>query len=114
MISKKEKARAAVMPKIIIAKLLRLLPNKAEKNPMVDRQPVKYKKDVIVETSAGSTAISFYYPLETEKEKYPVYINFHGGAFIMHDKEMDDPYCRYLANETGCEVLNIVDRKSVV
>lgn len=95
------------MPKIIIAKLLRLFPNKAEKNPMVDHQPVKAKKDVVVETSAGPAAVSFYYPLETEKEKHPVYINFHGGAFIMHDKEMDDPYCRYLANRTGCVVLNI-------
>ena len=95
------------MPKIIIAKLLRLFPNKAVKNPMVDHQPVKTKKDIIVDTSVGPTDISFYYPLETEKEKYPIYINFHGGAFIMNDKEMDDPYCRYLANQTGCVVLNI-------
>ena len=95
------------MPKIIIAKLLRLFPNKAAKKPMVDHQPVKTKKDIIVDTSVGPTDISFYYPLETEKEKYPVYINFHGSAFIMNDKEMDDPYCRYLANQTGCVVLNI-------
>lgn len=95
------------MPKVIIAKLLRLFPNKAAKNPLVDHQPVKTKKDLIVDTSAGPTAISLYYPMETEHKKPPVYINFHGGAFIMNDMKMDDPYCRYLANETGCVVLNI-------
>ncbi len=95
------------MFKTIFAKLLRLLPNKAAKNPMIDQQPVGSKKDIMVETSIGPTAITLYYPLEAEQKKHPVYINFHGGAFIMNDKDMDDPYCRYLANETGCVVLNI-------
>lgn len=95
------------MSKTIIAKFLRLFPDKAAKNPMVDHQPVENKEDIIVETSIGPTAISLYYPLEAEQKKHPLYINFHGGAFIMNDKDMDDPYCRFLANETGCVVLNI-------
>lgn len=95
------------MPKFIIAKLLRLLPNRSAKAPMVDHHPVKSKKDVLVETSIQPAPVSLYYPLEAAQKKHPVYINFHGGAFIMNDKEMDDPYCRYLANQTGCVVLNI-------
>ncbi|WP_342387524.1 alpha/beta hydrolase [Salinicoccus bachuensis] len=95
------------MLKTIIAKLLRLFPNNSAKTPMVDQLPVKSKKDLLVETSIGPTAISLYYPLEAEQKKHPLYINIHGGAFIMNDKEMDDPYCRYLANQTGCVVLNI-------
>ncbi|GGN98169.1 alpha/beta hydrolase [Saccharibacillus kuerlensis] len=60
-----------------------------------------------VETSVKITDISLYYPLEATQEKFPVYINFHGGAFIMYEKEMDDPYCRYLANRTECVVVNV-------
>ncbi len=90
-----------------IAKLLRLVPNQAKKNPMIPLQQIKMKKEVIVETSVQLTYISFYYPLGVAKEKLPVYINFHGGAFIMNEKEMDDPYCRFLANQTECVVLNV-------
>lgn len=97
----------SLMFKTIIAKLLRLLPNKAEKAPMVPLLPVEMKKDFLVDTSVQPTYISFYYPLNARQKKLPVYVNLHGGAFIMNDKEMDDPYCRFLANQTGCVVLNI-------
>ncbi|NGZ75078.1 alpha/beta hydrolase [Saccharibacillus alkalitolerans] len=60
-----------------------------------------------VETSVKTADIALYYPLEAARKKLPVYINFHGGAFIMHEKEMDDPYCRYLANRTECVVANV-------
>ncbi|AGX02536.1 MULTISPECIES: alpha/beta hydrolase [Bacillus] len=92
---------------LMVAKMLRLLPNQAKKNPLITRQPVKMKKDVIVETSVQPAGISLYYPLESEQESFPVYINFHGGAFIMNEKEMDDPYCRYLANQAKCVVINV-------
>lgn len=91
----------------IIAKLLRLFPNQSAKTPMVNQQYVKIRKDILVETSVQPTSISLYYPLEAKQKKMPVYINFHGGAFIMNEKEMDDPYCRFLANQTGCVVLNV-------
>lgn len=91
----------------IIAKLLRLLPNQAKKTPMIPRQEVEMKKDVVVETSVQPTHISLYYPLGAHQKKFPVYINFHGGAFIMNEKEMDDPYCRFLANQAGCVVVNV-------
>ncbi|MFD2212365.1 alpha/beta hydrolase [Metabacillus endolithicus] len=92
---------------VMIAKLLRFLPNQAKKTHMIPLQQVKMKKDVVVETSVHPTNISLYYPLEAKQKKFPVYINFHGGAFIMNEKEMDDPYCRYLANQAECVVLNV-------
>ncbi|TVT27407.1 alpha/beta hydrolase [Salinicoccus cyprini] len=95
------------MYKVLFAKLLRSLPNKSAKNPTVDQPPLKVRKDFLIETSIEPTQVSLYYPLEARQEKYPVYINIHGGAFIMNDKEMDEPYCNYLANETGCAILNI-------
>ncbi|OWR31001.1 carboxylesterase [Saccharibacillus sp. O23] len=60
-----------------------------------------------IETSVKTADIALYYPSEAAQKKFPLYINLHGGAFIMHDKEMDDPYCRYLANRTGCVVANV-------
>ncbi|WP_241536072.1 alpha/beta hydrolase [Indiicoccus explosivorum] len=65
------------------------------------------RKDFLVDTSIHPASLSFYYPDGAEQESLPVYINFHGGAFIMNSKEMDDPFCRYLANRAGCAVLNI-------
>lgn len=97
----------SLMFKTIVAKSLRLLPNEAEKTPMVPLLPIEMKKDFLVDTSVKPTYISFYYPLNAGQKKLPVYVNLHGGAFIMNDKEMDDPYCRFLANQTGCVVLNI-------
>lgn len=95
------------MLKSVIAKLLRLLPNKALKTPMIPLQHVKMKKDVLIETSVKRTPVSLYYPLKANQKKLPVYINFHGGAFIMNEKEMDDPYCRFLSNQAECMVVNV-------
>ncbi len=96
------------MFRVMMAKLLRLFSHQSNKTPMIPRQDVQTKKDVLVETSVGPTYVSFYYPLAAKQQKkLPVYINFHGGAFIMNDKEMDDPYCRYLANQAECVVLNV-------
>ncbi|MEJ8306681.1 alpha/beta hydrolase [Saccharibacillus sacchari] len=60
-----------------------------------------------IETSVKTADISVYYPLEADTRKLPVYINLHGGAFIMNKKDMDDPYCRHLANIAGCVVVNM-------
>ncbi|RNF40391.1 alpha/beta hydrolase [Planococcus salinus] len=91
----------------IIAKSLRLLPNQARKTPMIPLQEVEKKTEILVETSVQPTYVSLYKPLGSDDKKLPVYVNFHGGAFIMHEKEMDDPYCRFLANQTGYAVLNV-------
>lgn len=37
----------------------------------------------------------------------PVYLNFHGGAFVMRHPEQDDPLCRYLAAEAGVVIVNV-------
>ncbi|KHE67039.1 alpha/beta hydrolase, partial [Halobacillus sp. BBL2006] len=89
------------------AKLLRYFSNQSKKTPMLSMEPVSAKKDIMIETSVKQTMISCYYPLQADTKRFPVYMNLHGGAFIMNSKEMDDPYCRYLANQTGCVVINV-------
>lgn len=36
-----------------------------------------------------------------------VYVNLHGGGFVLRHPEQDDPLCRYLAAHAGVTVLNI-------
>jgi acetyl esterase len=102
-----DEKKEVFMLTIIGAKLLRLLPDSSLKNPTILPQPVEKKIDFLVDTKVRPASLSFYYPLGAKQEKLPVYINFHGGAFIMNEKELDDPYCRFLANQTGCVILNI-------
>ncbi|WP_281658175.1 alpha/beta hydrolase [Halobacillus sp. Cin3] len=90
-----------------IAHLLRMLPNKAARTSTIQKQEVKKRVDVLVDTSIAPVAVTYYEPLHSPYKKLPVYINLHGGAFIMYNKEMDDPYCRYLANRTGCVIINV-------
>lgn len=82
-------------------------PQSGEKDADASLRASEGKKEMKVETSVKLTDISFYYPSESKLKKLPLYINFHGGAFIMHEKEMDDPYCRYLANRTACIIANV-------
>ena len=37
----------------------------------------------------------------------PVFVNFHGGGFVMRGTWLDDPLCRYLAAEAGVVVVNV-------
>lgn len=36
-----------------------------------------------------------------------VFVNLHGGGFVMGDWESDDPFCRLLADAAGCAVVNL-------
>lgn len=37
----------------------------------------------------------------------PSVVHFHGGAWLMRHPAMDDFWCRYLAAEAGCTVVNV-------
>jgi len=36
-----------------------------------------------------------------------VFVNLHGGGFVIGDWESDDPFCRLLADSAGCAVVNL-------
>jgi len=36
-----------------------------------------------------------------------VFVNLHGGGFVLGSAQDDDPYCRLLADASGCAVVNV-------
>ncbi|MCX5336112.1 alpha/beta hydrolase [Streptomyces sp. NBC_00140] len=60
-----------------------------------------------VETGAGPVACTVYRPPAGTEAPAPVYINFHGGGFVVGRPEQDDHICRYIAATAGCVVINV-------
>jgi len=61
---------------------------------------------VTVPTKAGPVRVYVYRTPGTDGSA-PVYVNFHGGGFIMRHPDYDDHICRALVAETGCVVVNV-------
>ncbi|MDG4667466.1 alpha/beta hydrolase [Mycobacterium sp. 236(2023)] len=53
----------------------------------------------------GNVAATVYHPPETDSRP-AVYVNVHGGGFVVGHPEQDDPWCRYLATRAGIAVIN--------
>jgi len=62
---------------------------------------------VAVPTRHGTVRCTVYRPPATETSRRAVYVNVHGGGFVIRYPEQDDPLCRYLANCAGVVVLNV-------
>ncbi|MFJ1969383.1 alpha/beta hydrolase [Streptomyces sp. NPDC087903] len=60
-----------------------------------------------VETDAGPVTCTVYRPPATTAGPAPVFINFHGGGFVIGRPEQDDHICRYIAATAGCVVINV-------
>ncbi len=61
-------------------------------------------REYAVTTRAGETRVLFYAP---RGQALPVFVNIHGGGFVMGSAADDDEYCRRLANDADCAVVNI-------
>lgn len=62
--------------------------------------------DVEVPTRHGAVRCLVQRPREDDGSA-PVYVHFHGGAFVMRHPEMDDFFSRYIASECGAVVVNV-------
>ena len=68
----------------------------------------KHTESLQVETGAGIVACTVYRPPATTTGSLaPVYVNFHGGGFVVGRPEQDDHICRYIAATAGCVVINV-------
>ncbi|WP_199753058.1 alpha/beta hydrolase [Actinoplanes sp. ATCC 53533] len=64
-------------------------------------------RPVTVPTADGEVRVYVYRAPDATGEPAPVYVNFHGGGFIMRHPDYDDHICRALVAETGCVVVNV-------
>lgn len=60
-----------------------------------------------VQTSAGDTRILIYAPTQRKDKAYPIFVNIHGGGFILGSAEDDDIWCRKISTAVDCVVVNI-------
>jgi acetyl esterase len=61
-----------------------------------------------VPTEAGVVSCTAYRPATVPADRPAgVYVNFHGGGYVIRHPEHEEAYCRYLAHRTGCVVLNV-------
>ena len=86
-----------LMPLMRVAQKLRKKP----------QQPVRLIEHHTVPTSYGPAPVTLYWPETTTDAPLPVYINFHGGGFVLGYPAQDDLLCRYLAHEVQCLVVNV-------
>lgn len=54
----------------------------------------------------GDVAATVYGPQSTNGDQPAVYVNVHGGGFVVGHREQDDPWCRYLAAHANVVVIN--------
>lgn len=62
--------------------------------------------DMHIATRFGQVAVKIYRPL-SDVSNPPVYVNFHGGGYVIRGVDYDDHICRYLVAKTGCVVVNV-------
>ena len=64
--------------------------------------------EVVDDVDAGGVPCRLYRP----SEGAPVMLYVHGGAWMFHDLETHDVFCRYLANETGWALFAVDYRRA--
>lgn len=60
-----------------------------------------------VSTEWGPTEIDLYRPFGSGRARLPVFFNLHGGGYCIGFREPDDPFCRIIAERSGCIVVNV-------
>ncbi|GAS90338.1 alpha/beta hydrolase [Mycolicibacterium brisbanense] len=60
---------------------------------------------VVIPTRYGDTSATVYRPKAGGVEP-AVYVNVHGGGFVVGHRDQDDPWCRYLAAHANVVVVN--------
>lgn len=69
--------------------------------------PSVQRQEIIIPSSIGGTRVLVYIPDHSLSAPLPVYVNMHGGGFIFGIAEMDDSWCRVIADRAGCAVVNV-------
>ncbi|MDR0756941.1 MAG: alpha/beta hydrolase [Tannerella sp.] len=82
-----------------------LLKKLAERSAMGGKQGRTTGKELYLDTDAGRVR-ALGYRMEIP-ERLPLFINLHGGGFILGCPEMDDPYMMHVAEKANVKILNV-------
>lgn len=95
--------------KTLKAKLLRAFAKRMKGKFVYDAAqfPLRTVSQEFVPTAYGPARALFYWPNTQSAQPLPVYLNLHGGGFVAGVPEHDDSYCRRLAHNLGCLVVNL-------
>lgn len=91
----------------VLARLFARVVNPAPKPGVRFSEITCASTDDSVPTRHGPTDVTIYRPPSTPTAGLPVYVNVHGGGFVVGHREQDDPWCRYLAVHGGVVVVNV-------
>ncbi|WP_396641290.1 alpha/beta hydrolase fold domain-containing protein [Microbacterium sp.] len=90
-----------------VAKLMQRLPNNMPARADLSFDEITATlRDATIPTRHGAVDATLYLPPDGSTGN-GVYVNFHGGGFVMRHPEQDDALCRYIAAEAGVTVVNV-------
>ena len=89
-----------------LAQLMRLMPPSRPAPELSFAELPARTVPATIPTRHGEVRAVVYLPAASS-EPVPVYVNLHGGGFILRHPEQDDPLCRYLAATAGVAVVNV-------
>ncbi|QLL08425.1 alpha/beta hydrolase [Mycobacterium vicinigordonae] len=88
-----------------VARLVAVAINPAAKKAVRFPEIPGHTAKMSIPTRYGPVSATVYRPAEGSRGR-PVYVNVHGGGFVVGHPEQDDPWCRYLAANVGVVVVN--------
>ncbi|MFJ5965572.1 alpha/beta hydrolase [Bacillus sp. NPDC093026] len=69
--------------------------------------PEVNKMEYFIPTSAGETRVWVFKPIEKLTQVLPVFVNMHGGGFILGSADMDNHWCPVISDRAQCMVVNV-------
>jgi len=72
---------------------------------MTSKAKNRVGKELFLETDEGKVRVLAYNLENTET--LPLYVNIHGGGFVLGGAEMDDPFMTNISTNAGVKILNI-------
>lgn len=98
-----------VLNQKILAKTIRMMERKmvqaSSLKPSI--KPNVEREERLIETGLGNTRVITYRPKHNTEGPLPIFVNMHGGGFVMGSAELDDEWCPVIADRTSCLVVNI-------
>jgi acetyl esterase/lipase len=84
------------------ARLINPAPKPGVRFPDIDG----HATTISIPTRHGDVEATVYRPTSASGDRPAVYVNVHGGGFVVGHREQDDPWCRYLAAHADVVVIN--------